>query len=86
MKITAVDLYVLKSPGLYNNPQGSEEPLGPAYMGIVKVSTDAGISGYSDMETCAPVAKACGLAVRSRSSERKTERLAGLCVSAPQAT
>jgi len=29
------------------------------YMGIVKVSTDAGISGYSDMETSAPVAKAC---------------------------
>jgi L-rhamnonate dehydratase len=28
-------------------------------MGIVKVSTDAGITGYSDMETCASVAKAC---------------------------
>ncbi|HUQ92259.1 MAG TPA: mandelate racemase/muconate lactonizing enzyme family protein [Bryobacteraceae bacterium] len=59
MKITAVDLYVLKSPGLYNNPAGSEEPLGPTYMGIVKVSTDAGLCGYSDMETCASVAKAC---------------------------
>lgn len=59
MKITAVDLYVLKSPGLYNNAEGSEEPLGPTYMGIVKVSTDAGITGYSDMETCASVAKAC---------------------------
>ena len=32
------------------------------------------------------VPKACGLAVRSRSTERKTERLAGLCVYAPQAT
>ena len=30
-------------------------------MGIVKVSTDEGISGYSDMETCASVAKGlCG--------------------------
>src|SRR5687767_9935662 len=28
-------------------------------MGIVKVSTDEGITGYSDMETCASVAKAC---------------------------
>ena len=28
-------------------------------MGLVKVSTDAGICGYSDMETCASVAKAC---------------------------
>ena len=28
-------------------------------MGLVKVTTDAGITGYSDMETCASVAKAC---------------------------
>ena len=59
MKITNVELFVLKSEGLYNNPEGAEEPLGPTYMGIVKVSTDAGICGYSDMETAAPVAKAC---------------------------
>lgn len=59
MKITAVELLVLKSEGLYNNPEGSEEPLGPSYMGIVRVRTDAGITGYSDMETCASVAKAC---------------------------
>jgi hypothetical protein len=59
LKITAVDLFVLKSEGLYNNPEAGEEPLGPTYMGVVKVSTDAGITGYSDMETCAGVAKAC---------------------------
>ena len=29
MKITDVQLFVLKSEGLYNNPEGSEEPLGP---------------------------------------------------------
>jgi L-rhamnonate dehydratase len=58
MKITNVEVLVLKSPGLYNNPEGSEEPLGPTYMGITRVSTDAGITGYSDMETVAPVAKA----------------------------
>jgi L-alanine-DL-glutamate epimerase-like enolase superfamily enzyme len=58
MKITNVEVLVLKSPGLYNNPEGSEEPLGPTYMGIVRVSTDAGITGYSDMETVASVAKA----------------------------
>jgi L-alanine-DL-glutamate epimerase-like enolase superfamily enzyme len=58
MKITNVEVLVLKSPGLYNNPAGSEEPLGPTYMGIVRVSTDAGITGYSDMETVAAVAKA----------------------------
>jgi L-rhamnonate dehydratase len=58
MKITNVEMLVLKSPGLYNNPDGSEEPLGPTYMGIVRVSTDAGITGYSDVETVASVAKA----------------------------
>jgi len=59
VKITSVDLFVLKSPGLYNSPGDAEEPLGPTYMGLVKVATDAGICGYSDMETCAAVAKAC---------------------------
>jgi L-rhamnonate dehydratase len=58
MKITNVEVLVLKSPGLYNRPEGSEEPSGPTYMGLVRVSTDAGITGYSDMETSAPVAKA----------------------------
>lgn len=58
MKITNVEVLVLKSPGLYNRPEGSEEPMGPTYLGLVKVSTDAGITGYSDMETSAPVAKA----------------------------
>ena len=58
MKITGVELMVLKSPGLYNNAEGAEEPSGPTYMGIVKVTTDAGICGYSDVESCAPVAKA----------------------------
>jgi len=58
MKITNVEVLVLKSPGLYNTPGSGEEPRGPTYMGVVRVSTDAGITGYSDMETSAPVAKA----------------------------
>jgi L-rhamnonate dehydratase len=58
MKITAVELFVLRSPGLYRNPEGAEEPPGPPYLGIVKVSTDAGITGYSDIETAPTVAKA----------------------------
>jgi L-alanine-DL-glutamate epimerase-like enolase superfamily enzyme len=28
-------------------------------MGLVKVTTDTGLTGWSDVETCAPVAKAC---------------------------
>jgi L-alanine-DL-glutamate epimerase-like enolase superfamily enzyme len=58
MKITNVEVLVLKSPGLYHSTAGVEEPPGPTYMGVVRVSTDAGISGYSDMETAASVAKA----------------------------
>jgi L-alanine-DL-glutamate epimerase-like enolase superfamily enzyme len=58
MKITNVEVLVLKSPGLYHSTAGAEEPPGPTYMGVVRVSTDAGITGYSDMETAASVAKA----------------------------
>jgi L-rhamnonate dehydratase len=58
MKITAVELFVLHSPGLYRNPEGAEEPPGPTYLGIVKVSTDADITGYSDIETAPTIAKA----------------------------
>ncbi|HEY7306871.1 MAG TPA: mandelate racemase/muconate lactonizing enzyme family protein [Bryobacteraceae bacterium] len=58
MKINAVELFVLKSPGLYQSPEGTEEPSGPTYLGLVKVSTDAGICGYSDIETAPSVAKA----------------------------
>ncbi len=76
MKITNVEVFVLKSPGLYTRPDGAEEPPGPTYMGLVKVSTDAGITGYSDMETSAPVAKA---AVEAPSwSEPGTECFEGL--------
>lgn len=76
MKITNVEVFVLKSPGLYTRPEGAEEPPGPTYMGLVKVSTDAGITGYSDMETSAPVAKA---AVEAPSwSEPGTECFEGL--------
>jgi L-alanine-DL-glutamate epimerase-like enolase superfamily enzyme len=76
MKITNVEVLVLKSPGLYNNPEGSEEPLGPTYMGVVRVLTDAGITGYSDMETVASVAKAAVDAPRW--SEPGTECFDGL--------
>lgn len=76
MKITNVEVMVLKSPGLYNNPAGGEEPQGPTYMGVVRVSTDAGITGYSDMETSAPVAKAAVEAPRW--SEPGTELFEGL--------
>lgn len=58
MQITGVEVLVLKSPGLYRSPVDAEEPPGPTYLGLMKVSTDAGITGYSDMETAPSVAKA----------------------------
>src|SRR5690606_32304014 len=58
VKITSVEVLVLKSPGLYHSTEDAAEPPGPTYMGVVRVSTDAGITGYSDMETAASVAKA----------------------------
>jgi L-rhamnonate dehydratase len=58
MKITAVELFVLRSPGLYRNPDGAEEPPGPAYLGIVKVTADSGLTGFSDIESAPTVARA----------------------------
>ena len=58
MRITDVELIILKSPGLYRSPDADEEPPGPTLMGLVKVSTDAGITGWSDVETSAHVARA----------------------------
>ena len=62
MKITNVEVMVLKSPGLYRSTDTDEEPPGPTYMGLVKVSTDAGITGDSDRETASSVAKPAVLA------------------------
>lgn len=58
MKITDVEVLVLKSPGLYRSPEADEEAIGPTHMGLMKVTTDAGIVGWSDMETSATIAKA----------------------------
>ncbi|MCL2527150.1 MAG: mandelate racemase/muconate lactonizing enzyme family protein [Defluviitaleaceae bacterium] len=58
MKITDVEGIVLKSPQLYTNPIGSEEAPGVAYCFLIKVTTDEGIIGWSDVETAPHVAKA----------------------------
>lgn len=57
MKITNVEVLVLESPGAYDAPEGAEEAYGIKYLGLIRVSTDAGITGYSDMETQPHVAK-----------------------------
>lgn len=56
MKITDVEGIILRSPQQYTNPIDSVEAPGVAYCFLVKVSTDAGIVGWSDVETAPHVA------------------------------
>jgi L-rhamnonate dehydratase len=58
MKITNVEVLVLKAPGSYQAPEGSEEAYGIKYLAVVRVQTDAGITGYADIETQPHVAHA----------------------------
>jgi L-rhamnonate dehydratase len=58
MKISDIELIVLEAPGAYESPAGPEEAYGIKYLAIVKVSTDAGITGYADIETQPHVARA----------------------------
>src|SRR4030095_11814648 len=51
MKIKDVEAMVLKSSQGYASPQGAEESHGIGYMLVIKVTTDNGITGYSDVET-----------------------------------
>ena len=51
MKITDVEGIILESPDKYLNPAGSEEATGVAYCFLIKISTDEGITGWSDVET-----------------------------------
>ncbi len=51
MKITDIEPMVLESPTLYTNPHGSEEATGVRHCFLLKVTTDEGIVGWSDVET-----------------------------------
>ena len=58
MKIKDVEAMVLKSSQDYAAPQGAEESHGIGSMLVIKVTTDNGLTGYSDVETQPHVAKA----------------------------
>jgi L-alanine-DL-glutamate epimerase-like enolase superfamily enzyme len=58
MKISDVNLIILESPNAYQSAAGGEEAHGIKYLGMVKVETDAGITGYADLETQPHVAQA----------------------------
>lgn len=57
MKITSVEGITLKSPEKYLNPTGSEEASGVAYCFLIKITTDEGIVGWSDVETAPHIAQ-----------------------------
>ena len=56
MKITDVEGFILKSPEQYRSPVHSEEASGVTHCFLLKVSTDEGIVGWSDVETAPHVA------------------------------
>ncbi len=58
MKITAIDAFILKSPYEITNPKGSDEARGVKHCLLLKVTTDEGIVGWSDVETAPHVGEA----------------------------
>jgi L-rhamnonate dehydratase len=58
MKITDVEVMVLEGPELYRAPESAAEAPGVRHLCLVKVSTDAGLVGWADVETQPHVAKA----------------------------
>lgn len=58
MKITDVEAFVLESPFDIRPPVGDEEARGVKHCLLIKVSTDEGITGWSDVETAPHVGAA----------------------------
>ena len=58
MKITDVEAFILESPYDNGAPEGSEEAKGMKHCFLLKVTTDEGIIGWSDIETSSHVALA----------------------------
>src|SRR3989454_1892519 len=58
MKITNVEAFILESPYENRPPEGSDEAHGVKHCLLVKVSTDEGLVGWSDVETAPHVAAA----------------------------
>ena len=58
MKITNVEAIILESPYENRPPEGSEEAHGVKHCLLLRVSTDEGLVGWSDIETAPHVAAA----------------------------
>ena len=51
MKITNVECMVLDGKEDYIDPIGNKEPTGHRYISLIKIETDEGITGWSDILT-----------------------------------
>jgi len=49
MKITDVEVMILEGSEAYHAPEGAEEAVGVRHLCLVKVSTDSGLVGWSDV-------------------------------------
>src|SRR5262245_66553856 len=58
MKISNVEAFILESPYENRPPQGCDEAHGVKHCLLLKVSTDDGLVGWSDIETAPHVAAA----------------------------
>ncbi len=58
MKITDLEAFILQSPFEISNPAGADEARGVKHCLLLKVSTDEGIVGWSDVETAPHVGEA----------------------------
>lgn len=58
MKITGVDAFILESPYENRPPEGGDEAHGVKHCLLLKVSTDEGLVGWSDIETAPHVGAA----------------------------
>lgn len=58
MKITDVEVIILKSPYAYGMAEGAEEARGPDYACVLRVHTDEGITGIADIDSNPQVMKA----------------------------
>jgi L-rhamnonate dehydratase len=58
MKITNIEAFILQSPFDNKPPEGSDEAKGVKHCMLLKVSTDEGITGWSDIETAPHVGEA----------------------------
>jgi L-alanine-DL-glutamate epimerase-like enolase superfamily enzyme len=78
MRITNVSAYILQAQRKYENPAAGEESPGVFQCCLIRVDTDEGITGWSDVETQPAVVKACVDAPDSGSG--MIEGLRTLCI------